>query len=283
MKIIEQTNLGEFNYVRYELQAEGKLGKTFGVVRPTGEQLKPLATLYLFHAATGDDTQPVRDGFFASLDTETIELIRQKRLQIILPHIGVSFLQDTPLPGGINFSHFFYDELMPEAERDMSAPEKRLIAGVSAGGFAALSAFFKAPERFAGVGVLAPAIFDLDFFDARAVQAYCERTGAQDGYVAHIAGAFKAVFRDYADFVNASPNRLAHDVPYASLRGKILYLNVGDQDEFGLLEGVRDLSRTLFSRDVAHQSVIVPSGKHDMVYANSQFQPMIRRLLEALN
>lgn len=284
MKIVEQKNIGAFDYVRYDLGDGASSTKKMGIVRPVGETSSPLATLYLFHGGTGDDTPPVSEGFFSSLNSATVDAIRAQGLQIVLPYIGTSFLHDSVDAAGMNYAAFFSQEVMPAAEK--SAPltsAKRLIAGVSMGGFAALSAFFKAPELYAGVGTLAPALFDLNFFDAGAVDAYIRKSGAVAGYMDHMTSGVKAVFRDNEDFRGASPNVLAELIPYSRYRGRKIYLNVGDQDEFGLGQGVAALSHTLFKRDLAHEVVVVPGAKHDMAYANSQFQPLMQALLKMLN
>lgn len=284
MKIIEQRNIGSFNYVRYDLSDGLSANKKMGVIRPAGESNAPRATLYLFHGGTGDDTQPVVEGFFDSLDSKTINTIRAKGLQIVLPYIATSFLHDSVDSSGMNYAEFFFNEVVPAAEgATRDAPPQRLISGVSMGGFAALSAFFKNPEHFLGVGTLAPALFDIDLFNTNAVTAYTQETGAIVGYMAHMTSGVKAVFRNDEDFRRASPNALAEHVPYPSLRGKTIYLNVGNQDEFGLSAGASALSRSLFKRDIAHELVIVNEARHDMAYANSQFQSLIQAMLNALS
>ncbi len=129
--------------------------------------------LYLFHGRYGSERGWLGGSFgregvgVHEIGQGLIDEGRIPPLIIVSALINDSYGVDSP-PSQEGYDHgpyerYILDELIPdiEARFPISAdPADRAIGGLSMGGFAALHAAFRYPERFGGVAGLSPAVFE---------------------------------------------------------------------------------------------------------------------------
>jgi enterochelin esterase-like enzyme len=140
---------------------------------PRGHTGDQLPSLYLFHGRYGSER-----GWFGGsfgrpgigIDGIAQQLIDEGRIRpiaIVSASIDDSYGVDSP-PSAEGYDHgpyerYILDELIPHVQTryTLSAePADRAMGGLSMGGFAALHAAFRHPERFRGVAGLSPAVFE---------------------------------------------------------------------------------------------------------------------------
>jgi esterase/lipase superfamily enzyme len=285
MQKVETLSQGPFVYNRYKMTSDVlKKDVHFGTLRfleSDGVTERPVnGTLYFFHGGTGDDHQGVDLRLSSLIQNELLESARARGLQIVFPFIAVSFLHKHPTDRTRSFADHFYDEVMPAAERATATRDRtRFIGGLSMGGHAALNAFFRNPDLYAGVGAHFPGVIAYNPFDIREVESYATRVSVARETVDMVNGLFKAEFSDEKDYLAHDPIELLKSLPRDRLQGKKVYLDVGSMDDFGLQEGCRILSDTLFRLDVRHQFEIVSQGRHDAPFVIQQFPKMLSYLL----
>lgn len=133
--------------------------------------------------------------------------------------------------------------------------------GISMGGMGILRMAFKHPDRFAGIAAMEPGIepalrwADIEMED---------RFWRDDALMARIYGDTAnggAIDHEYwaannpASILAADPSRLRGS-------GLAIYLEVGDQDSFGLHRGTEFLHRLLFDHGVSHEYRLVRGADH---------------------
>jgi len=280
MKITKAGEFGGFTYHRNSFYSE-QLQKEifFGVLKPIEAQTID-GSLYFIHGGNGDDEQFMNEGLFSTLSQSVIDLLKKKNIQIIFPGIGLSFLKEDQVKPQESYSCYFFDELIPVAERGTrTTAGSRMITGVSMGGHASLNAFMRKPQAFCGAGAIFPGVVNFNPFDSKESQAYLERTKISDQSFQVLLDCFRSAFRDEAEFLRHDPLTLLKGTEWELLRAKAIYLDVGTADEFGLHEGTRALSDALFSKDIAHRFDAVEGGIHDMNYVKNRLATMFEYLL----
>lgn len=121
---------------------------------------KTYPVLYLLHGSEGDEQTWLRQGGArATLDA----LIARRLIQplvVIMPGDSESWWVD----GAAKQSETaMINELLPQVEakyRVDASGDKRMIAGLSAGGYGALNLLLKYPQMFAAAAILSPALYD---------------------------------------------------------------------------------------------------------------------------
>ncbi len=124
----------------------------------TGDKRYPI--LYLLHGAGGDENEWVAKGGAR----ETMDALIARRLivpmVVIMPGHTAAWWVDGAKEKG---ETALLKEVMPHAEakyRVEAASGKRLIAGLSAGGYGTLNLVMKYPSMFAAAAILSPAVYD---------------------------------------------------------------------------------------------------------------------------
>jgi enterochelin esterase-like enzyme len=124
----------------------------------TGDKRYPI--LYLLHGAGGDENEWVAKGGAR----ETMDALIARRLiapmVVIMPGHTAAWWVDGAKEKG---ETALLKEVMPHAEakyRTEAGSGKRLIAGLSAGGYGTLNLVMKYPKMFAAAAILSPAIYD---------------------------------------------------------------------------------------------------------------------------
>lgn len=260
-----------FRYVRESFHSTFLNGHvSCGIARFTEDVSQ---TIYVLHGGGGDDTQPIQVGFPGLLQGKLLERIQARQAQLVFPNIGRSFLRG-------DFSRYFFDEVIPFAEKDTkTTSETRWIAGYSMGGQAALNAFLRKPEFFAGAGASFPTLIAFDPFDPAQYAAYLERNSVQKPWSELLLADLRE-FSGGVEFAKHDPIALAGaDGMSRNLNGKKIFFDVGTLDEFGLQEGARSFARVLTAQGIAHRFDLVPGGRHDAAFLVSRFPVLLDALI----
>ncbi len=229
------------------------LGREMGalVYLPSGYQAgRRYPVLYLYHGMRESK------GFWGELGLfeRATELVRAGRIQpliIVTPQLDNSFgvnnaasYHDAAFPAGpvtfdggryedylVNDLVDFIDARYPtRAERDA-----RWVGGISMGGFAALHAAMRHPDRFSRAGGHSPAL---------------------------IEGEFAWLYPPEVPRASRDVLRLAQ---LRDLAGLEVFLDCGQQDDFGFAPPTKRLAQTLAQREVAVQT-LWPAGRHERLY-----------------
>jgi S-formylglutathione hydrolase FrmB len=276
------TQLGRFAYARYSYSSIAlHADNTFGTLTPVGARAIA-GTLYFLHGGDGTDEQWVQAKLEGCVTDAVMSVLADRGIQIVLPNIGLSYLRepdDRALP-----SHWraLFDELMPhvEANTDTSAA-RRWMTGISMGGCAALSAFLRRPDMFAGCGTHFPGIVNFDPFSDHALQAYAARTGISDTHRAVLGRCFRDAFTNAEEYSRHDPLALVAAMEGGALVGKRLYMDVGTLDEFGLSAGVMRFAELCAERDIGCHAHVIAAGRHDAAFLHARLNCMLSDVISA--
>lgn len=276
---VEDFKVKNWNYQRFGFHSQ-ILNQFFhcGFFRPCSKN-KIDHTFYLFHGGDGDDYQPVQVGLLPLL-ADLLDQNPQNNIQFVFPYIGKSFLRDHPLDPTRAFTSYFWKELLPFCEASTNTEAKtRYLGGWSMGGRAALSLFMRFSHQFNGVGVHFPTLVKFNYQDPQECRAYGVRQHVRPLELTILVQGFQSEFIDERDFAAHDPLALAKTKAPSLWQEKKIYFDVGQDDEFGLSEGVRELHLILRQHQVPHCFEEVPSGKHDGPFVHAQLPKMLSFIL----
>jgi len=249
-----------------------------GFLRPKAGQTIT-KTVYMFHGGDADDSQVAKAGLLPHL-SEILDQHSPENTLIVFPYIGKSFLHDHPTSKKKSFSDYFLKELMPVCEKGHQIqPENRLLCGWSMGGQAALNMFLRYPEKFSGIGVHFPTLIGFNYNDKMQKEAYALRQKVNETMMNILVGEFQKEFVDVSDFANHDPLHLVKQKAEQLGNKKKIYFDVGQDDEFGLSEGVQSLHDILSEKKVPHHYELVPQGKHDGAFIYGQLPKLLAYIL----
>jgi S-formylglutathione hydrolase FrmB len=250
-----------------------------GVLTPPGAR-DIRGSIYFLHGGDGTDEQFLQAGLEACLSATRVAALSARGIQIVLPNIGLSFLRSPSDPSLPSHWHALMNEVMPAMEAETAVtPERRWITGISMGGNAALSAFFRRPDLFGGCGTLFPGVVDFDPFSETALLHHAERTQISDTHRGILSGCFRSAFADADEYARHDPIALAAHVNPSVLVGKRIHLEVGAEDEFGLHVGVTRLAALCADRGIVSSIRVIPHGRHDAAFLHQRVDPMLHEML----
>jgi S-formylglutathione hydrolase FrmB len=199
---------------------------------------KKFPVLYFLHGLGGDQSFLVSSGGWQLIE----DLWEQKQIGqfvIITPEADSSFYINSK-DGRVKYEDFFIRDFIPQMEKKFrlgGTRSTRAIAGVSMGGYGAVSAHM-------------PALLES-----------LPRGTANAGLSPFLGPAFGSP-TDEAFWKASSPFVFARK---ANLAGLKIYFDCGDRDDFGFDAGTRQMDKLLTDRHVAHVAHIYP-GQHDWQY-----------------
>lgn len=276
---VETLSIKNWNYERFVFQSR-LLKQDFHCGLLRSNTMTPITkSLYVLHGGGADDSQAAQAGLLPVL-ADILSQHVQENIQVVFPFIGGSFLHDHPSIPEKSFSNYFLQELLPACEEGTTtSSDRRFICGWSMGGQAALNIFLRFPENFGGVGAHFPTLVNFDYTDQEQQNAYSVRQKVGADMMKILVSDFQKEFIDLKDFANHNPLLLAKNRDAATLTHKKIYFDVGQEDEFGLVEGALVLHELLLKKNVAHQFEVVPLGKHDGPFIHARMQKMLKHLL----
>lgn len=143
------------------------------------------------------------------------------------------------------------DDLMgrlPEIERTIGAPRRRMLLGESMGGLNVLIAGLSNPGAFERIAALCPGVYAVSpFASFAASRAAIERTGANPKMALGIWTLARKYVADENEWRRISPLAL---VERAGPQSPALYLSNGSYDAYGNYEGTRLLAEQALRRGV---------------------------------
>ena len=143
----------------------------------------------------------------------------------------------------------FRDEVIPEVEKRIGRPKRRLILGESMGGLNTLALVLKTPSVFQKAASLCPAIYiGSPFAPLAEIREFMSRTGANPKNVFGIRLIAMDYFANQTEWERAAPLTLLEQVEAAKLPE--LYLSCGLYDPYGNFEGNERFARRAAERGV---------------------------------
>jgi S-formylglutathione hydrolase FrmB len=220
-----------------------------------GDKARKFPVLYFFHGL-GDNEQIFVHGGAFNLAQDLWERGQIGEFLIATPNADATFYINSR-DGKVKYEDFLVQEFLPGMEaryRTRPGRANRAVSGVSMGGYGALHLAFRHPELFSAASAHSPAIIDQ-------LPAFTAATPAGGSRSRVLGGTFGSP-PDPAFWDRNSPLTLARA---ANLAGLKIYVDCGDQDDFGFESGAAALDKILESRHIPHVAHIYP-GRHDWQY-----------------
>ena len=162
--------------------------------------------------------------------------------------------------GRERYSDFFLTEFLPFIEtkyRVIRERKSRGVTGLSMGGYGALRFAFAHPELFGSVSAQSPALMtesprelDADLRDAGPLAKLLGNVFGNPINIAH--------WNQNNPFLLARKNQ-------AQLRIQAIYINCGQQDEYGFAESAEQMHKQLLAEKIPHEFHLYPGG-HNAEY-----------------
>lgn len=217
---------------------------------PEGSNL-PL--VLMLHGSGGDREQMVR--FQAQIQAmwasqELPELI------VAAPSVATGSIYMDSYDGKNRWETFIMTEFLPHLRRKFRASTERestMVTGISMGGFGSLRLGFKYPETFGSLAAMEPGAWPGLTWDA-----------VPDRNKIRTPERITALFGDPFDedrFQQENPASIVQDAP-ERLRDSAIYIEVGDEDFLGIMEGVDFMHRLLWRHRLRHEFRLVRWADH---------------------
>jgi len=229
--------------------------------QPASPQRYPV--LYFLHGLGDNEQTLFNSGGWTLLD----DLRRQHKIGdflIVAPEGRRAFYVNSA-DGSVRYSDFFLKEFIPYIEgkyRAHAGRPGRAISGISMGGYGALRFAFAHPEMFSAVSAQSAALIT----DSPQQLDVAAHSGAPMGKV------LAAVFGDPIDLPHWNENNafLLAKSNAAGLRKLAIYLNCGQDDNYGFEKGAAMLDKQLQKERIQHEYHSYP-GDHSLGYFLAHF------------
>jgi S-formylglutathione hydrolase FrmB len=224
---------------------------------------KKYPVLYFLHGLGEDEQILMRSGAWGLIE----DLRRAHKIGdflLIAPQGRATFFIN-PARGQNRYSDFFLSGFVPYIESQYRISRNRNfrgITGLSMGGYGALRFAFAHPELFSSVSAQSPALITDSPKD---LSEGLDEAGPLADLLGDVFGNPIDVphWRQNDPFVLAQKNRIR-------FANQHIYINCGQQDEYGFAEGASKLHKQLESEKVRHEFHLYPGG-HDADYFLSHF------------
>ena len=212
-----------------------------------------LPLLLMLHSASGNREQLARfqpqiQAMWAA--KELPEMI------VAVPSVATGSIYMDSYDGENRWESFIMTEFLPHLRdtfRASTARESTMVTGISMGGFGSLRLGFKYPETFGALAAMEPGAWPGLTWDA-----------VPDRNKIRTPGRIAALFGDPFDperFQQENPASIVQDAP-ERLRDSAIYIEVGDEDFLGNMEGVDFLHRLLWRHRLRHEFRLVRWADH---------------------
>jgi S-formylglutathione hydrolase FrmB len=217
------------------------------------ESTRKYPILYLLHGLGQNEQALMRSGGW-----DLIEDLRQHHtisdFLIVAPEGRGSFFINSA-DGRERYSDFFLTEFFPQIEtkfRVIRTRKTRGITGLSMGGYGALRFAFAHPELFASVSAQSPALITQS---PKQMNEDLQRAGPLGNLLGGVFGnpINIAHWNQNNPFLLARQNR-------GELKSTAIYINCGQQDQYGFAEGASKLHQELVAEGIQHEFHLYPGG-----------------------
>ena len=217
----------------------------------SGDRRLPL--LLMLHGAGGDREQIAR---FQSQVDEMWADDDLPQMVIATPSVARGSIYMDSYDGKNRWETFIMREFLPHLRatyRVSTDRETTVVTGISMGGFGSLRLGFKHPETFGAVAAMEPGAWPGLTWDEVPDRNKIRSPES-------IAALFGDPF-DEAKFARENPASIVSSDP-ARLVDSAIYIEVGDEDGFGFMEGVDFLHRLLWRHRLRHEYRFVRWADH---------------------
>jgi S-formylglutathione hydrolase FrmB len=219
---------------------------------------KKYPILYFLHGLGENEQTLLRSGGWDLIE----DLRRENKVGdflMVAPEGRGSFFINSA-NGHDRYSDFFLVEFLPYIEshyRVLHEKQAQGITGLSMGGYGALRFAFSHPELFGSVSAQSPALITESPHDLN--------SDLRDaGSLARLMGEVFGDPIDIAHWNQNNPFQLARK-NQAQIKGEIIYINCGQQDEYGFAEGAEAMHKQLLAEKIHHEFHLYPGG-HNAEY-----------------
>ena len=216
---------------------------------PTGQPGLPL--VIFLHGLYDRPGRFVEQGALRAV-AERIEAGTLAPLALAFPDAGTSFYVDAP--AGEPYERFLLEEFLPQVEKEHAvgaAAERRVLLGLSMGGYGALKIALRHPQRFAGALAFSPMLVSLEQIRAS------EASGGGGSW------SLRSLQRVFGSPIDAELYR-ANDpltlAAQAAAAGPFLYVAAGSADRYGFQRGAQRFAELLAQRGRRCELHILPAG-----------------------
>lgn len=232
------------HFARYRLAAPkistecaAEADMSFCRYRPTNSPEDPETTLYYFHYATGDAQSLYRLGLAGAL-YNYYHKAGLPAPRLISVSYGTHWLfSNRPGKRQVVSTSRFLHEALPALEKRFGASPKKLIWGMSQGGYNALELLLERPGDWQAAAVSCPALYAVDPFSDEA-GPLAKRMGAPKSWVEDGMALFNTRLADSQTWKTEEPIgrvRTAQELPPLLIQANL-------SDEFGFREGAGALA-----------------------------------------
>lgn len=214
--------------------------------------------LYLLHGYSDDQTSWVHVGEINQIMDKAIADGTMPPVVVIMPDGDISWYSNVDQLH-YNWENMFFKEMMPYMEKEYRAggrKDRRIIAGLSMGGFGALKYAMKHTDKFAMCMALSPAVFTDEDIVNMGDNWFGERF---EMMFLHEKGEARINER----WRSENPIHLAKSVPADRLKSVRFYIDCGDRDF--LYRGNAALHVAMRDAGIPHECRM-RQGDHNWVY-----------------
>jgi len=227
----------------------------YGILLPDdySSQADPLPLLLFLHGSGGDREQLVRfqkqvDEMWASGDLP--------EMAIVTPSVATGSIYLDSYDGKNKWETFIMTEFLPHLRKTYAVSRDRrttMISGISMGGFGSFRLGFKHPDTFGALAAMEPGAWPGTTWDE-----VLDRTKFRPA--ARIASFFGDPF-DHDRFQRENPASILNNDP-DRLRDSAIFMEVGDEDGLGLMEGVEFIHHLMWKHNIRHEYRLVRWADH---------------------
>ncbi|HEY7353843.1 MAG TPA: alpha/beta hydrolase-fold protein [Terriglobales bacterium] len=226
------------------------------VMLPTNyatERNKKYPVLYFLHGLGENEQTLLRSGGWGLIQ----DLHRENKIGdflMVAPDGRGSFFINSA-DGQDRYSDFFLTEFLPYIEthyRALHGRKSRGVTGLSMGGYGALRVAFAKPDLFGSVSAQSPALMT-----ESPHQLDADLKGA--GPLTRLLGSVFGNPIDVAHWNQNSPFVLERK-NRTRIQGLRIYINCGQQDEYGFAESAAAMHKQLVSEKIKHEFHLYPGG-----------------------
>lgn len=236
-----------------DLVAAGSVDYAVLLPERYSQNVERLPLVLMLHGAGGDREQLAR---FAVQIREMQAAGELPELVVATPSVATGSIYLDSHDGRNRWETFVMDQFLPHLRAEYRVRRDRrntMVTGISMGGFGSLRLGFKYPETFGAIAAMEPGAWPGLTWDE-----VPDRNKIRSPE--RIAELFGDPF-DHRRFQRENPASIVQSDP-SRLRNSAIYLEVGDEDGFGFVEGVDFLHRLLWRHRIRHEYRLVRWADH---------------------